>query len=70
MGSIELKLLLTIITAGLIFAFMMYLQKKNDDKAEKIFQDTLKRIADKYDKLQEDNNEDSDLQSKTDKSSE
>lgn len=45
-----LKLILVTVTSLLIFAFMMYVQKKKEDKATKVFNDTLKRIAKKYDK--------------------
>lgn len=54
MDPFYLKLALVFITSALVFAFMMYKQKKDDEKAEEKFQDALRRIAEKYDKEKED----------------
>lgn len=50
--SFALKLILVIISSLLVFAYMLYLQKKKEDRANKVFEDTMKRFGLEYDKPQ------------------
>lgn len=53
MNEMYLKLALVGITSLVVFAYMQYLQKKKEEKADKIFQQTMEAIAKKYDQMKD-----------------
>ena len=53
MGDLYLKLGLVVLSSIAAFAYMMYLQKNKQAKADKIFQQTMDAIAKKYDQMKD-----------------
>ena len=53
MNEFYLKLALVVVTSVVIFAYMQYLQKKKEERADKIFQQTIDAIGKKYDQMKD-----------------
>lgn len=46
--TFHMKLFITFLSSGILFAVMMYVQKKKEEKAERLFQLKMEAIDAKY----------------------